>query len=61
MTLAAVHELEDAAYDWVNHATAFLVVGARCGDGVADLGAEIDYAAAARGAARRAGREEARP
>ena len=49
VTLAAVHELEDAAYDWVNHATAFLVVGARCVDGVADLGAEIDYAAEARG------------
>jgi lipopolysaccharide transport system ATP-binding protein len=50
VTLAAVHELEDAAYDWVNHATAFLVVGARCVDGIADLGAEIDYAAGARGA-----------
>jgi lipopolysaccharide transport system ATP-binding protein len=44
VTLAAVHELEDAAYDWVNHATAFMVVGARCVDGVTDLGAEIDYA-----------------
>jgi hypothetical protein len=44
VTLAAVHELLDAAYDWVNHATAFVVVGARCVDGVTDLGAEIDYA-----------------
>jgi len=49
VTLAAVHEMEDAAYDWVNHATTFMVVGARCADGVTDLGAEIDYAGEARG------------
>ena len=36
-------------YDWVNHATAFLVVGGRCVDGVADLGAEIDYEGAPHG------------
>src|SRR5262249_3026908 len=34
VTLAAVDELEDAAYDWVNHATAFVVAGARCVDSV---------------------------
>ncbi|HKA31199.1 MAG TPA: ABC transporter ATP-binding protein [Candidatus Binatia bacterium] len=48
VTLAAVDQMLDAAYDWVNHATAFTVVGARCVDGVADLGAELDYAAESR-------------
>jgi lipopolysaccharide transport system ATP-binding protein len=48
ITLAAVDQMLDTAYDWVNHATAFTVVGARCVDGVADLGAELDYAVEAR-------------
>jgi len=48
ITLAAVDQMLDTAYDWVNHATAFTVVGARCVDGVADLGAELDYAAESR-------------
>jgi Wzt C-terminal domain len=44
VTLAAIHDVEDTVYDWVNHATSFVVVRARCGDGASDLGAEFSYA-----------------
>jgi lipopolysaccharide transport system ATP-binding protein len=40
VTLAAANEVEGVAYDWVNHATGFLVVDTAC-DGPADLGAEF--------------------
>jgi hypothetical protein len=41
VTVAASSRLEGGMYDWVNHAGSFLVNGARCGDGVTDLGAEF--------------------
>jgi lipopolysaccharide transport system ATP-binding protein len=40
MSLAATHA-DGTVYDWVNHAASFLVAGTRCGDGIADLGAEL--------------------
>jgi lipopolysaccharide transport system ATP-binding protein len=49
VTLAAANDMDDAVYDWVNHATAFVVVRARCGDGASDLGAEFSYADALEG------------
>jgi lipopolysaccharide transport system ATP-binding protein len=49
VTLAAGNGMDDTVYDWVNHATAFLVVGPRYVDGVSDLGADFDYAAAPHG------------
>ena len=42
VTVAAAPRLDGSMYDWVNHAGWFMVVGARCGDGVTDLGAEFD-------------------
>jgi lipopolysaccharide transport system ATP-binding protein len=44
VTLAAANEFEGVAYDWVNHATAFLVVGG-ASDGLVDLGAEFTVGA----------------
>src|SRR5262249_38484041 len=40
ITLAAANEHEGVVYDWVNHATGFLVVGATS-DGLVDLGADF--------------------
>jgi lipopolysaccharide transport system ATP-binding protein len=40
ITIAAANAREGAAYDWVNHASTFLVTGAT-GEGPADLGAEF--------------------
>jgi lipopolysaccharide transport system ATP-binding protein len=40
---------DGGVYDWVNHATTFLVAGSRCGDGVCDLGAEFEVAGAPQG------------
>lgn len=40
ITVAVANEREGVAYDWVNHASAFLVVGTT-GEGPADLGAEF--------------------
>jgi len=40
---AVAAKLDGTMYDWVNHACWFLVVGAQCGDGVTDLGAEFEY------------------
>lgn len=45
ITVAVAARLDAGMFDWVNHASWFLVVGARCGDGVTDLGAEFDYQA----------------
>jgi hypothetical protein len=43
ISVAAAAEMDGGVYDWLNHATALLVVGGRCGDGVCDLGAEFDF------------------
>ena len=40
VTIAAANAREGVAYDWVNHASTFLVVGTT-GEGPADLGAEF--------------------
>ena len=47
ISVAAASRLDTEIYDWVNHASTFLIVGARCGDGVADLGAEFHFDASA--------------
>ncbi len=44
ITLAAANEREGVVYDWVNHASGFLVVGATS-DGIVDLGAEFSVGA----------------
>ena len=41
VTVAVSSRLDGGMYDWVNHAGSFMVTGARCGEGVADLGAEF--------------------
>jgi homopolymeric O-antigen transport system ATP-binding protein len=43
VSVAIAAQTEGGVYDWLNHATGFLVVGGRCGDGVCDLGAEFDF------------------
>jgi hypothetical protein len=43
VSVAVAAEMDGGVYDWLNNATAFLVVGGRCGDGVCDLGAEFDF------------------
>jgi lipopolysaccharide transport system ATP-binding protein len=43
VTVAAANEMAGIVHDWVNHAAGFLVVDSRCGDSVADLGADIVY------------------
>jgi lipopolysaccharide transport system ATP-binding protein len=43
VSVAVAAEMDGGVYDWLNHATAFLVAGGRCGDGVCDLSAEFDY------------------
>lgn len=43
VSVAAAAAMDGGVYDWLNHATAFLVAGGRCGDGTCDLGAEFDY------------------
>jgi homopolymeric O-antigen transport system ATP-binding protein len=42
VSMGVAAETDGSTYDWLNHAAAFLVVGARCGDGVCDLGTEFD-------------------
>jgi hypothetical protein len=48
VSVAAAAGLDGGVYDWVNHATTFLVAGARCGDGFCDLGAEFTVPGAPR-------------
>lgn len=43
VSIAAAAEMDGGVYDWLNNATAFLVAGGRCGEGVCDLGAEFDF------------------
>lgn len=49
ISVAVSAEIDGGVYDWLNHASAFLVLGGRCGDGVCDLGAEFDYEGAPHG------------
>ena len=43
VSVAVAAAMDGGVYDWLNHASAFLVAGGRCGDGACDLGAEFDY------------------
>ncbi len=43
VSVAVAAAIDGGVYDWLNHATAFLVQGGRCGDGACDLGAEFAF------------------
>jgi lipopolysaccharide transport system ATP-binding protein len=43
IAIAVAAETDGGVYDWLNHAASFLVAGARCGDGICDLRAELVF------------------